>query len=180
MTRNEKMITFILLALSLVIFFFVVRAKAEPQPWPKWTDESRLALGQCVMGEIDYKTEREAAAIGYVLVKVWRERYRRFRWSMRTTIRTYCAAFDERGPNYYRTRTANIRNSTWDNPLHKPSNDPDWSELREFTERFAAQEIRDPCPACIGWVGETDIIPPTWTVIMGPPKYKNLFCVRAR
>jgi hypothetical protein len=132
------------------------------------------------MGESDFRSEREAAAIGHILVRIYRERHRRLRWSLRTTIHNYCAAFDERSPNYYRDRTRKIRESTWVEPLHHPDYDPDWSRLRGFVARFHKQEVSDPCPRCIGWAGDIDKIKPTWTVVMGPPKYRNRFYVKAQ
>ncbi len=130
-------------------------------------EATRLDLARCLVSEADWHAE-DWAPIAHVLQKRQRQYNRNNPKRQRTyrqMIHAYCAVFAKEGRNYYRDRTKNIRESTWDKPLH--GNRQQWQTVKRFVNDYSAGKIPDPCKRCLHWGSSRDVIDigPSWLVV---------------
>lgn len=171
------------------LFFFVAALLAanfyirfcDPDPVDA-QDLTALHLTQCIRAECgacsDYMDEK--AAIAHVLHKR-REMYNfkgdKFR-TLDQQIIQYCSLFDTDSKYYKKKKRVDIRNSTFDNPLH--GGQRWWSRMERWSKRFVENpySVRDPHPTAWHWGGPADakrMSKNKWRIIA---KYKNWFWER--
>ena len=137
-----------ILVVGLLFWSPSVFAQA-PVPAREWTDSTRLALAQCLVGERNWDARTEWAAIAHVLAK----RARRSGQHFERMVRRYCAAHGNPRPT---ARQLWVRALPWgeltDDPGFPPTVDfrnyvDDWRRVRAFVFEFEMGLIRDPLPA---------------------------------
>ena len=143
------LLTFVL-ALALVL-------PAQARPAPAVDEEGLHVLARTLVAEADWAT-LDHAAIAHGLVKRWRIARRPGRKlegiSFADFVRKYSALWKPK----HTSRKRSIRALPW-GPLPRKGGNwggKRWDKVRQWTERWNAGEVRDPCPAALQWGGTMD------------------------
>ena len=151
-----------------------------PVPEEEWSDETKLELAQCWVGETDWGRATEKAIIAHILAKRWRRATGQPlvdpvvigegaprphpRVSFAYMLHRYCAVLHVRHPT---DRQQWVRNLPW-GELEQDPGFPStvnwknyvvpWRHVRELVDRFAAGDIPDPMPRAMHWGSPQDSI----------------------
>jgi len=158
-----------LIALGLVLAGLVATpahaTEAEPQPQIEWSDSTRLALAQCLVGEAGWGTITEYVVIAHVLRKRWEAVIKQPQyadWTFETMARKYCAVHRVSSPT---PRQEWVRALPWGPLEGNPGFGGTvqwryyarhWDRTREIVAKFENGEFEDPFPSATFWGGPMD------------------------
>jgi len=129
--------------------------RPAPVPAEEWSEQTKLDLAQCLVGETDWGRSTEKAILSHILAKRWR--LTGGSMTFRRMVHRYCAVLKVRDPSY---RQRYVRALPWGELTQDPGFEPDvdwrnyvtpWRHVREFVEKFARGEVPDPMPEAIHW-----------------------------
>jgi len=128
----------------------------------EWSDSTRLALAQCLLGEAGWRRRTEHSAISHVLLRRW---HRLGSGSFEGRVRRYCSVHRTTQPT---DRHQWVRNMPWGPLLEDPGLPAgvnwrnyidDWDYVRTTVELFEKSALVDPLPRARHWGGAMDGIP---------------------
>jgi len=133
----------------------------------EWDDSTRLALGQCMVGEAGWRNRTEHAAMAHTLRRNWQRfvaTHPEARFEER--VRQYCAMHRVTRPS---PRQLWVRNLPWAVLEADPGMNPeqtdwrnwvdDWDYVRETVMMFEAGILPDPLPEAQHWGCSADGVP---------------------
>ena len=147
----------------------------------EWSDSTRLALAQCLLGEAGWRRRTEHSAISHVLLRRW---HRLGSGSFEGRVRRYCSVHRTTQPT---DRHQWVRNMPWGPLLEDPGLPAsvnwrnyidDWDYVRTTVELFEKSALVDPLPHARHWGGAMDGIPVGGVLLarsVGNVAMRNLF-----
>lgn len=161
----NKMIKWLVL-IGGILTFSPDTVLAQEEPAIEWSDSTRLALGQCLVGEAGWRNRTEHAIMAHLLERRWRNvRRSRPSYTFEQMVRRYCAVHRVREPS---ERQRWVRALPWGELTEDPGMGdstnwrnyiPAWDFVRETVALFEADTLPDPMPAAEHWGGHMDGVP---------------------
>lgn len=162
----RKVIKWLVLVGSILAFSPIAGAQDTTEPSIEWNDSTRLALGQCLVGEAGWRNRTEHSVLAHVLERRWRMvRARRATYTFEQMVRSYCSVHRVSTPS---PRQTWVRALPWGTLTSDPGFPAtvdwnnyvgSWDFVRETVALFEAGTLTDPLPDAIHWGSGPDGVP---------------------